>query len=182
MRTDKTKVVCISGHARSGKDTVAKILHDQLVKDNTEVLITHYADLLKYICKTFFNWNGKKDEQGRTLLQYVGTEVIREKHPDFWVDFIATILKDFGVRWDVVIIPDTRFPNEISRLREYGFDVVHLRIDRLNFSSPLTEEQLKHPSETALDNVKPDYLITNDGGLNNLKDKVMNLITEVLYE
>ena len=66
MRTDKTKVVCISGHARSGKDTVAKILHDQLVKDNTEVLITHYADLLKYICKTFFNWNGKKDEQGRT--------------------------------------------------------------------------------------------------------------------
>ncbi len=39
-----------------------------------KVLIAHYADLVKYVAKTFFEWNGEKDEYGRSLLQHIGTE------------------------------------------------------------------------------------------------------------
>ena len=43
------KVVCISGKAGHGKDTVAKIMNERLLNDGHRVLITHYGDLVKYI-------------------------------------------------------------------------------------------------------------------------------------
>lgn len=176
------KVITVSGHARHGKDTVANILQKQLQEDGNRVLITHYADLLKYICTTFFGWNGEKDETGRTLLQYVGTDVVRKKNPDYWVDFVADILNYFEDQWDYVVIPDTRFPNEFNRLKERGLDAVHLRIVRPDFASPLTKEQQEHPSETALDDVKPDFYIVNDSDLKTLKRKTITWIMEDLYE
>lgn len=175
------KVIAISGHAMNGKDTVAGMIRDELKERNERVLIAHYADLLKYICRTFFNWNGEKDEFGRHLLQYVGTDVIRKKAPNFWVQFIGSILTYFGENWDYVLIPDTRFPNEIDEMKDYGFDVMHIRINRPNFDSPLTEEQKRHPSETALDNTPPDYYILNDGGLDRLRAIVGIFVKERLY-
>lgn len=176
------KVIAVSGRARHGKDTVANILQKQLEEDGHRVLITHYADLLKYICTTFFKWNGEKDEAGRTLLQYVGTDVVRKNNPDYWVDFVADILNYFEDQWDYVVIPDTRFPNEFNRLKERGLDAVHLRVVRPDFVSPLTKEQQAHPSETALDDVKPDFYIVNDSDLKTLKRKTITWIMEDLYE
>lgn len=173
------KVILISGHAQHGKDTTASLLEKILTASGKKVLIAHYADLLKYICKTLFNWDGQKDEVGRKLLQYVGTDVIREKRPSYWVDFIADMLDFFGDNWDYVIIPDTRFPNEVERIAE-KFDSIHIRVVRENFVSPLTPEQQMHPSETALDNCDPDVLIYNDGSIQELKETIHYLISEVL--
>lgn len=173
------KVILISGHAQNGKDTIASLLENELIASGRKVLVAHYADLLKYICKTLFNWNGQKDEKGRRLLQYVGTDVIREKRPSYWVDFIADMLNLFGDNWDYVLIPDTRFPNEVERIAE-KFDSIHIRVVRGNFVSPLTPEQQMHPSETALDNCDPDVLIHNDGSIQELKETVHYLISEVL--
>ncbi len=80
-------------------------------------------------------------ERGRRLLQYVGTDVIRAKIPDYWVDFIAVMLSLFPDTWDYVLIADSRFPNEIQRLKDAGLDTLHLRVVRGNFISPLTIEQ-----------------------------------------
>ena len=175
------KIILISGKAQHGKDTVASLLKKQLVKLNERVLLTHYADLLKYICKAFFGWDGNKDVRGRWLLQYVGTDVVRNKKPGFWVEFMSTILELFGDNWDYVIIPDTRFPDEITTLKEKGFDVVHIRVNRTNFESQLTDEQKQHPSETALDNIEPDYWIENSGTMENLEYIISNWIKENLY-
>ncbi len=172
------RVIAISGHAQNGKDTVAGMLKDQLESIGKRVMITHYADLLKYICKTFFGWDGRKDDAGRQILQYVGTDVVRKKYPDYWVDFVISIMRLFGHHWDYVIIPDARFPNELRRLKEEGFRVTHLRVVRSNFASPLTSEQAKHPSETALDNEEPDSRIFNDGSLDALEDAVTTWIKE----
>lgn len=175
------KVILISGKAQNGKDTVASTLHAALVNDGKKVLVTHYADLLKYICCNYFGWDGNKDEKGRQMLQYVGTDVIRKQNPTLWVDFVAMMLKYFHENWDYVIIPDCRFPNEVTTMIENGFDTVHLRVIRNNFMSPLTEEQRQHPSETALDNTKPDYCIYNDGTLAELENNIMKWIKECLY-
>ena len=86
---------------------------------NKKVLITHYADLLKYICRTFFKWNGEKDDYGRTLLQQVGTNIVGAKQPDFWVDFIISVLNLFEGSWDIVIIPDCRFVNEVEKMKNH---------------------------------------------------------------
>ena len=168
------KVFAISGHAQNGKDTVAGMMASKLTEDGNKVLVAHYADLLKYICRTYFGWNGEKDERGRHILQYVGTDVVRQKAPDFWVDFIVSILTLFDSAWDYVIIPDSRFPNEIDKLKQEGFDVQYLRVVRPNFISPLTPEQQKHPSETALDDVTPDFTVVNDGTLTDLDALITN--------
>ena len=175
------KVILISGKAQNGKDTVAGSLHKALIDDGKRVLVTHYADLLKYICRNYFGWDGNKDENGRQMLQYVGTDVIRKQNPTLWVDFVAMILKYFHENWDYVIIPDCRFPNEVSTMIDNGFDTVHLRVVRDNFESPLTEEQQKHPSETALDDVEPDFYIKNNGTLDELNKTITKWIKESLY-
>lgn len=176
------KVILISGKAQNGKDTTASILKQTLVDNGDRVLITHYADLLKYICTNYFGWDGKKDDKGRQMLQYVGTDVIRKQNPTLWVDFVAMILKYFKGNWDYVIIPDCRFPNEITRMIEAGFDTIHLRVHRSNFESPLTQEQQNHPSETALDDFGADVYIENDSTLTDLKYKIRKWVEESLYE
>ena len=158
-------------------------MKNELEKSGKRVLVAHYADLLKYICRTFFGWDGAKDENGRKILQYVGTDVIRSEAPDYWVDFIMSILKYFGDNWDYVLIPDTRFPNEIKKLKDDNYDVVHIRVVRKNFTSPLTEEQQQHPSETALDNVEPDFYMINDGTIDDFEDTVTKWVKEnITYE
>ena len=87
------KICCISAKAQHGKDTAAKLIKENLEKKGQRVLITHYADLLKFICVKYFGWNEVKDEAGRTLLQYLGTDVVGAQNPAYWAEFIAGILK-----------------------------------------------------------------------------------------
>lgn len=172
------QVIAISGKAQHGKDTTAGFLKDALEADGYTVLIAHYGDLVKYVCKTFFGWNGEKDEYGRGLLQYVGTDIIRNREQNYWVSFIESILEFFPREWDWVLIPDCRFPNEVDYLKTCGLDVTHIRVVRENFVSPLTQGQQNHPSETALDNSIPDYYITNSGTLNDLRQTISQWLAE----
>lgn len=168
-----TTFILISGKAQHGKDTSARFFEEYLTSYGKKVVIAHYADLLKYICKMFFEWNGEKDEKGRTLLQQVGTDCIRKNDPDYWVRFIVDFVSMFPFQWDYVIIPDTRFPNEVDYVRRSGFNTKHVRILRpAPFDNGLTSEQKKHPSEVALDNSKPEFMISNDGDLDGLKEKI----------
>ncbi len=187
-------IICISGKAQHGKDTTAQFMKEAMEASGKKVLIAHYGDLLKYICKTFFGWDGQKNEAGRGLLQRVGTDVIRRQDEDFWVRFIGNILQLFYAEWDVVILPDCRFRNEL-RILDFMRRVndprnlasVHLRVIRPDFDNGLTEEQKAHPSETELDNVMPNAWIWNDGDLDDLKTEVQRwvacfLITQELAE
>lgn len=175
------RIIAISGHAQNGKDTTANIIKKHLEEKGDKVLIVHYADLLKFICTKYFDWDGQKDEKGRNLLQYIGTDIIRKKAPTYWVDFVVGLLNIFGDCWDYVLIPDTRFPNEVSRLREAGFPVAHLRVSRGGgWVSPLSAEQQQHPSETALDKSKPDVFVKNNGTIEDLDAKLSKWIGEKL--
>ena len=155
-----TKFICISGKAGSGKDTAAEYLQQEIEMDGYNVLIYHYADILKFVLQRLFGWDGVKDEYGRSLLQYVGTEKVRKKDKNYWVAFLCDLISLFPDEWDYVLIPDTRFPNEITYPSEYqNISVQHIRLERPNYNSDLTESQQNHESETALDNYPYDLLI-----------------------
>lgn len=172
------KVIALSAKSKHGKDFTAKYMKSKLESMGERVLITHFADLLKYICENFFDWDGKKDEYGRTLLQHVGTDIIRQEMPDYWVDFIISILKLFPNEWDYILIPDARFPNEIEKMKE-NFDTISVKIFRQNFTNDLTEEQQNHSSETALDDYKFDYILINDGH-KTYKEKIDLLLMNIM--
>lgn len=176
-------VILISGKARNGKSVTAQILKQKLELKNKKVLVTAYGNLVKHVCEAFFNWDGQKDRHGRSLLQRIGTDVIRKQKPNYWVDFVIDIVSMFPDEWDYVIVDDCRFYNEIERW--FGFDVVTLRVNRLNFQSPLTLEQQNHISETALDDYDFDYIINSESGLDSLEkeiDKFMKWMEECIEQ
>lgn len=160
------KVLLISGKARHGKDTFAKVFKDCAITYGKKALIIRYGDILKCVCTNCFGWDGKKDKRGRTLLQQVGTEVIRKNNPDAWVNCVIEIVKGFGDNYDYVLIPDTRFPNEIEKWKDTGLDCTSIRVVRENedeteYDNGLTEEQKNHLSEISLDDYNFDYVVIN---------------------
>lgn len=176
------KVICISGKAQHGKTTVANLMKSCLEARDERVLITNYAGLVKYVCKAFFGWDGKKDDAGRALLQYVGTDIIRKKDPDYWVNFLLDMMAFFRDEWDYVIIDDCRFPNEIEEWELDDYDVIHIRVNRGVFNSPLTDKAKAHVSEHALDDVTPDFEIDNSGSISDLKDTVEHVVKWITGE
>lgn len=162
------KIILISGKMGHGKDTFANFLKEHLEKLNKKICILHYGDYLKYCLSQYYNWNGKKDQAGRSLLQHFGTEVVRAKDPDFWVNTIINLINVLYDEWDYFLIPDTRMENEIELIKEaFQGKVSTVRIERYNgdFSRYLnptfSPEQHTHISETALDNYYFDYYIEN---------------------
>ena len=172
------RVILISGSARFGKDSAAFIMKELLEKQKKKVLIIHYADNLKLFAKNYFGWSGQKDQKGRELLQWLGTDVVRKNYEDTWGDMIVALLKGIKTLYDYVIIPDVRFPNEIDKMCD-NFDCITIRIIRPNFDNGLTDEQKKHPSETALDNYPMEYELINDGDLEKLLETTKTFLKNI---
>jgi hypothetical protein len=116
----------------------------------------------------------------RHILQFVGTEVIREKvHPDWHLQaaFSNRVLSRLNPE-GTYCITDARFPNEFTFLRDkfaesfYGYYV----------ERPEAEERLKaatHPSERKVVEVRElvgeENVIVNDGDLEDLANKLKKL-------
>lgn len=177
-----TVIIPIGGKARHGKDETAKGLKRALEAKGKKVLVIHQADLLKHLAKTIFEWDGKKDEHGRNLLQRLGTEIFRAKDPNYWVDHLVRTLAVLDGAFDVVLVPDTRFPNEIEAFRAAGFHTIYVRVIRPNFVSPLTDEQQNHPSETALDDYPFDIGIVNAGGIADLYNDAAKIAEVIIRQ
>lgn len=176
-------IITISGQAQHGKDSTAKIIQEK-IEVNGNTLIIHMADYLKFICKTYFNWDGNKDEKGRHLLQYVGTDKVRKIFPNFWVDAVMNFIKAFGDDFGYILIPDCRFPNEVEIFRKNGYQVLAINVKRLNYENCLTPEQRAHPSECAMKDFDFDYCIESESGIDNLSievDKLLNKYKNIYW-
>jgi len=160
-------IILISGKAESGKDTFAMCLKEELEKKNYRVLIMHFADELKFYCQKYFGWDGKKDDAGRSLLQRIGTDVVRAKDDQYWVESVGRFLNMFDDQFDFVLIPDTRFLSEIRYFVSPWSDHITttVRITRPDHKNGLSVEQQNHKSETELDSYEFDYQIRMREGL-----------------
>jgi len=179
------KVIIISGKSGAGKDMIGHFMKEELEKHHQRVLVIHYADAVKWVLRDYFNWDGKKDERGRTLLQHIGTDVVRAKYPNFWVNIVADLISAFEDEFDVAIIPDARFENEVQIVMEKFPALTCIRIERTNadgtawVNPAFTPEQLIHPSETSLDDFSFNYIVHNDAGLEELKDSAVAILEDL---
>lgn len=180
------KVVLISGKSASGKDQFAKYLYNYLDNKDYRVLIIHFADAVKFFAKEYFNWNGEKDEAGRTLLQKLGTDIVRKAYPTFWGEIVAKFISATEDSWDFVLIPDWRFINEGNIVKKFNKQTYTVRINRLNengtykLNPAFTKAQNEHISEIELDNYDFDYMVDNSGTLTDLTNNAAILAKEIL--
>lgn len=178
------KCIIISGKSGHGKDQLAQYMREYLEQEGQRVLTIHYGDAVKWVLRDYFNWDGQKDKKGRTLLQRIGTDVVRTKYPNFWTSIVVGLVSAFENEFDVALIPDARFPNEVDIVEETIPNVTVVRVNRTVDEQPwvnpqFTEEQLRHPSETSLDNYGFDYIVHNDEGLDMLRDSAWAVLNDL---
>jgi hypothetical protein len=134
----------------------------------------------------------------RWILQYWGTEVCRKGfHDDIWIASLENKLRNSK---DDVVISDCRFPNEIKSIKNAGGMVIRVkrgsepewyeaaesmnRGDRGNITWAISTDKIKklgiHASETAWVGTKFDAVLDNDGSLDDLYNKVRNLVSDPL--
>ena len=177
----------LSGKSGSGKDAFAKLLADTLKAHHKRTIIIHFADVLKFFLTKFYDWNGQKDIIGRTLLQMVGTDQVRAHNPDYWTHVVVDFLKAIESSGDfnVAIIPDARFENEVNIALSTLKNSYSVRVERTNedgtpwINPSLTDTQREHPSETSLDHNAFDYIVHNDKDLEQLQESAETLLKDL---
>lgn len=109
----------------------------------------------------------------RQILQWWGTEAIRMGAYDAaWIDAVEHDINTSGA--DVAIVSDARFDNEVSQLvKDYRLqsNVITVRVHRGN-----KEKVATHVSEAGISNNLVDYEISNDGSIQDLADKLNDLL------
>lgn len=187
-------IIGLSGYARAGKDTVADILveHHGFTKiafaDKLREALYELNPIVRWDTNEFgswryyqvqhvideYGWDGYKEtkygDEIRRLLQRVGTEAGRQTlGENVWVDAAVNEIAKYPVGTNIVI-PDTRFPNEASMIKNrYNGYVWRVR-------RPDTLAANAHQSETALDNWDFDMRISNNGTIEQLQNVVKGLL------
>lgn len=181
------KIILISGKAEHGKTTVANMLKEHLLSKakiyNKEIKVTNmsYATTIKDYAKRYFGWDGSNETKPRELLQKLGTDVIRKKlgKPLFHAQRLAEDIEVLWDEFDYVIVDDCRFPNEYYYLKaKFPREVIFINVNRPSHISSLTNEQLGHESETALNGFDEyNYRLRNED-LKDLYNKTGKIIME----
>lgn len=172
-----TKLIGITGRARSGKDTAATILrvyhgfHRMAFADPLKSAVstlfkvpadTVFSDAIKELQLPFW------DLKFRDILQRFGTESMRDVFgQDFW---IRRWLLDYApIRDSVnVVVTDVRFENEAQTIRDYGGVIIHLHRDEAG----LTGSEGRHRSEGGVMQNPYDVIVYNNGTLVELAEKL----------
>lgn len=164
-------VIGIAGQAAHGKSTVAQIIRGFC--PHLKVEVVPFAKALKEEASRL-GWNGIKDEKGRKILQYLGTEVCRTIDENYWVNKFKQRVDSLKV--DVIICDDVRFPNEMNALLEMGAYLIKVK----KREKLLDIFKKKHASELCFDEEGQfNLVIENYWGLEALEKQVEQVIKDL---
>lgn len=177
------KLIAFVGFRRSGKDTAAAAL----IKEGWQLV--KFADALKGMLRFYLTYIGMPANHierliegdlketptaafcGRTsrwAMQSLGTEWGRNLIADgLWVD--AT-MRHAGAHKKVVI-SDCRFANEAAAIQLNGGKII-----RVNRAGVLVDS---HPSETGIASLPQDFSVDNNGTVDELQQKVLQLVSSI---
>lgn len=189
------KIIGIAGLIGSGKDTVA----NHLIKEHNFQRIK-FADKLKDGVAAIFEWprellEGDSDESRewretpdefwskelgeditpRFVLQKFGTEVRDGFHVHTWTILLKkTILQNPNTNY---VIPDVRFPHEDAIIKDLGGEMWRVsRGEDPDWFTDYVEENITpkhvHPSEWKWAKIDFNFLLKNDGTVQQLYDKI----------
>ena len=172
------KIFLITGASRHGKDTIGNFIENYCKENNIKFCRTQMAKYLKMYVKDYFGWDGSEETKPRTLLQELGTDIIREKmnKPYFFANRTKEDLEILSNFFDVAAVTDIRVPLEIETIKDNFDDVVVIKVERINYEQEMTKEQQKHKIENAMNDYKDfDYVVINDT-LEKLEEDIIDIL------
>ena len=202
-------IIGLSGTIGCGKDTVADYLVNihrfkreafaNSLKEAMAVIFGWEWALLEGRSKESREWREQVDPwwaerlnmpalTPRYVLQYVGTEVIRQHFADdMWIASLENRLRQ---RTDNVVITDVRFVNEIKMLKSLGAQCIEVRRGQLpdyydiarlaNAGDDVAKQKLLdmnvHKSETNWIGSEFDHVLDNNGSFDDLYANIDNAL------
>ena len=190
-------LIGICGLIGSGKDTVAERLVNEhgykrdsfakSLKDAVASMFNWDRDMLEGRGESSRHWREQPDKfwserfgrevSPRSILQQFGTEVMRgQMYDGIWVDSCIGRYKG-----ENTVISDTRFPNEIKRIKECGGVILLVkRFKDPDWFTSYVEGNIEpkgiHSSEYMWAKSEFDYTIENNGSLEELNEKIDGFI------
>ena len=139
------KIIALAGLAKAGKTAAADAIASELFTAGYRPIVARFASPLKEAAVQMgFYKGGDTDHLYRWFCQTVG-ERAREEHPDWFVAHMSRLIstqanleaRDLGeiksgqisgTGWHerVIIIDDTRYPNELRMLKENSAKVIFI--------------------------------------------------------
>ena len=176
------KVYMISGKARNGKDTLAGFMKKYFDENGKKACIMHIGNYIKHFAIYYFGWDGSDETKPRTLLQQLGTEIIREKmnKPLFFTTRLVEDMEVLSNFYDVIIVADVRLPLEFDEIGKKYPDLVKMHITRPELVSNLSATEQKHITETALDEYKDYKYDVVNTTLEELEKEAKKIVEEEL--
>lgn len=174
--------IALTGKLRSGKDTVAE--HFVNSGFNAYKLSMGITEIIQ----RFFPCDLKDGVKLREHYTTIG-QGLRQLDDEVWLKRTWSEIQRNNILFNYknVIITDLRQKNEEEFLRDKGFIIVKveaadfLRVERAKKSDQdFDVSQMYHETELSVDEIEADYTIGNEGTLEELTDKVNDLIVELL--
>lgn len=168
------KIFILTGKARQGKDTVCEFIKEYYKDLKVLHLPNNYY--MRDYAKRIIGWDGNDVTKPRELLLQLA-DFARSFDEHFYIKRTIEDISIFSQYYDIIIIPDARFPYEIELPKEKFENVISICVTRPNYNSELSSENKNHPTETSLDSYDNyDYNIINDGTIEDLKNKIYDLL------
>lgn len=177
-------LIGITGKAGHGKDTVADMIMELLPRTDKysfaaplkamalaiDPIIEGDKRLSDFVANPDGWHAAKKHTEVRRFLQRLGTEGVRGTFGDnAWVDLMFDWWYSGNASYGV--IPDTRFPNEAEAI--WAEDGIVIKVVRMGAGD--LGVNASHASEQDLE---ADYVIWNDGSLEDLHYEVIRTLKE----
>lgn len=170
------QVVIINGHGEAGKDTFVQYCADYV--GINYVLNISTVDFIKSIARQL-GWNGQKDNQSRKALSNLKDMATAWGDIPFIDIFRRTWnfydeLTSFGVQGKGFVFIHCREPEEIQKIK----DKINLPTVTLLIRRPGNYHYENH-ADNNVENYQYDYIINNDGTLQDLRMAAKAFIDEI---
>lgn len=172
-------IIGLAGKAGAGKDLFAELIKKQL----TSVEVLAFAKPIKDAAKILFNFTDeqlydhiKKEEidprwgkSPRQVFQWLGGLLRKDVHDDFFIGNMKQRIENSKA--DVIVITDVRFLNELKLIKFMDGKVI--KIVRPNAETTKHSDDI---SEQGIEDKFVDSIVINDGTIEDLNDKIMELL------
>lgn len=180
------KIIGFTGLMGSGKSTAIALLSEL---QNQPVYLIKFAQPLYDMQEFIYNritLAHKRDEffvKDRKLLQWLGTEWGRDTiHKDLWTTIWLEEIKFAQENYPncIIVSDDVRFDNEVQVLKQVGGHLIKIESNKNEERIDTKAGIAGHTSETGIDLNSVDFILENNGTLDDLKTALLTLNTKLL--
>lgn len=178
------KLIALTGKAGSGKSTTIECLkdlqHHPLVLNKFAGPLYDMQEMIYARIKPVYQ-RPASFVKDRTLMQLIATEWARKTISDtMWVDLWKIEIENFQKASNnlaiepIFVCDDLRFDNEAETVKSLGghiIQIVSIKVDERNVAQGI----LGHSSENGIDLKYIDYIVENNGSIDDLRQSLCTL-------